>query len=249
MSQHFPSITLRHLFASAGLVAAGLITTPALAGSHTWDIIEVFSNADGSIQYIELAEQNGGSGELFLSGHTVSSESTGKVFTFPANLTGSSSFKHLLLATTEFAALPGAPTPDYTISEGFFNPAGDTLHYHVYDTWAFGAIPTDCMNSFNRVGGIAANTPENYASVIGSVDCSAPAGCASDITGPGGLGTPDGNVDSLDFLALIGQWGSPCTGSCEADITGPTPNVADGNVDSLDFLLLISQWGSPGNCP
>jgi subtilisin-like proprotein convertase family protein len=70
--------------------------------------------------------------------------------------------------------------------------------------------------------------------------------CPADITGSGGV--PDGNVDALDFLMLIGQWGSPCVGSCEADITGSTPLVPDGNVDSLDYLLVIGQWGSPG-CP
>jgi hypothetical protein len=74
--------------------------------------------------------------------------------------------------------------------------------------------------------------------------------CTADIAGPAGPGFPDGNVDSLDFLTLIAQWGSPgnCDGTCEADITGPAA-VPDGNVDSLDYLLLIAQWGSPGNCP
>jgi hypothetical protein len=75
----------------------------------------------------------------------------------------------------------------------------------------------------------------------------APVNCAADITGPT-FATPDGNVDSLDFLFLIAQWGTPCAGSCEADFTGPV-GAPDGNVDSLDFLALIAQWGSPGNCP
>jgi polyhydroxybutyrate depolymerase len=72
--------------------------------------------------------------------------------------------------------------------------------------------------------------------------------CTADIASAAGNGIPDGNVDALDFLLLIGQWGTPCAGSCEADVTGPalTP---DGNVDALDYLLLISQWGTPGNCP
>jgi hypothetical protein len=72
-------------------------------------------------------------------------------------------------------------------------------------------------------------------------------GCPADFTGPT-EGESDGNVDALDFLRLIGQWGSPCTGACDADITGPTAGVPDGNVDSLDFLMLVAQWGSPGNC-
>jgi hypothetical protein len=73
-------------------------------------------------------------------------------------------------------------------------------------------------------------------------------GCLGDITGPT-PGVPDGNVDSLDFLRLISQWGTPCPGPCDADVTGATPGIPDGNVDALDYLLLISQWGSPGNCP
>jgi hypothetical protein len=81
-----------------------------------------------------------------------------------------------------------------------------------------------------------------------TVEIIEPAFCTSDITGPGGAGAPDGNVDALDFLLLIAQWGSPCAGSCEADLTGPA-DVPDGNVDALDFLRLIAEWGSPGNCP
>jgi hypothetical protein len=83
----------------------------------------------------------------------------------------------------------------------------------------------------------------------GSVDIGLPVPkpiCPADITGPGDHF--DGNVDALDILLLISQWGTPCTGSCEADVTGAVPLLPDGNVDSLDFLLLISQWGSPGNC-
>jgi hypothetical protein len=85
--------------------------------------------------------------------------------------------------------------------------------------------------------------PPDYVRVVdmGALE----AGCAADITGPDG---PDGNVDALDFLLLIGQWGTPCVGTCEGDITGPA-GVPDGNVDALDFLILIAQWGSPGGCP
>jgi hypothetical protein len=68
--------------------------------------------------------------------------------------------------------------------------------------------------------------------------------CAADITGPLGPGNPDGNVDALDFLLVIAQWG---TAGPEADITGPG-GTPDGIVDALDFLLVIAQWGSPANC-
>jgi hypothetical protein len=72
--------------------------------------------------------------------------------------------------------------------------------------------------------------------------------CLADITGPT-PGVPDGNVDALDILLMISEWGSPCEPPCMADITGPTPGVPDGNVDALDYLMLISQWGNPAVCP
>jgi hypothetical protein len=68
--------------------------------------------------------------------------------------------------------------------------------------------------------------------------------CAADVTGPV-PGLADGTVDALDMLALLAEWGSPCAGACEADLTGPL-GVPDGNVDALDFLLLITQWGLCG---
>ena len=57
-------------------------------------------------------------------------------------------------------------------------------------------------------------------------------------------GVPDGNVDSLDYLALIAQWGSPCSAPCTADIDGPD-GLPDGNVDALDYLRMIGEWGTP----
>ncbi len=38
--------------ASIGLL--GLACSPAMAGSHSWRINEVFSNADGTIQFIAV---------------------------------------------------------------------------------------------------------------------------------------------------------------------------------------------------
>jgi hypothetical protein len=75
-------------------------------------------------------------------------------------------------------------------------------------------------------------------------DCEPP--CDADITGPT-PGERDGNVDVLDYLVLITEWGSPCTGGCLADITGPL-DEPDGVVDALDLLVMIAQWGSPADC-
>jgi hypothetical protein len=57
-----------------------------------------------------------------------------------------------------------------------------------------------------------------------------PGSCPSDCSGDN-----DGNVGIVDFLALLGQWGSP--GSCDID---------GGGVGISDILTLLGDWG---DCP
>lgn len=53
---------------------------------------------------------------------------------------------------------------------------------------------------------------------------------------PWDCGDSNGTVDTIDFLALLSQWGQVGT-SC--DITG-------GGVSTTDFLALLAHWGA---CP
>ncbi|MHC4108722.1 MAG: dockerin type I domain-containing protein [Planctomycetota bacterium] len=49
----------------------------------------------------------------------------------------------------------------------------------------------------------------------------------------------DGDVDVVDFLALLGAWG-PCPpepAECPADLNG------DGTVNVVDFMILLGNWG------
>lgn len=160
----------------AGLMGFAAPSTPSIpaalpVGSHTWDFTEVFSNADGTIQFIELKECCGGAGETGLPGHTLSSNGNSWVIPGPA-LTAPTSSKHFLIATAGFAALPGAPTPDRIIPAGsvpFLSSAGDTLTYVPWDTWTFGNVPIDGVNSLKRNGTISINNPTNYAGATGTV--------------------------------------------------------------------------------
>lgn len=150
---------------------------PALAGSHTWDVNEVFSDATGNIQFIELVEANGTPGETGVAGHTMTTNS--KNFVIPGSpLTPPTSNRFFLMATTQFAALPGAPAPDAIIPAGvlpaFFSTSGDTITYVPWDSLTFGALPTDGTTSLNRNLTTGLNSPTNYAGVTGSVDASQP---------------------------------------------------------------------------
>ena len=162
-----------------------LLAGTAQAGSHTWEVNELFSSADGTIQFIELFESLGASKEVAVPGHTISSDAN--AFTLVGEtLVPPTSNKFLLIATQAFADLPNAPTPDYIIPAGvlpfFFSLTGDSVAYEPWDTVTFGAgeLPTDGIRSLNFEGttgddGITGvNSPTNYAGETGSVDVSVP---------------------------------------------------------------------------
>src|SRR5262245_52093765 len=94
---------------------------PAFAKSHLWKFTEVFSNADGSVQFIEMfVFDPAGTAEVQLAGFPLTSSSS--TFVFPHNLPNQNTFHTwILLATPAFASLPGAPTPDYIIPAQFFD--------------------------------------------------------------------------------------------------------------------------------
>lgn len=216
--------------ASFGLLSlAGL---PAMAGSHSWRINEIFSNADGTVQFVELKECCGMNNETFIGDKWVSSLVTKNSFVFPDNLGCCTANKHLLLATAEFAALPGAPSPDYIIPAGFLAIDGDALDYYFYDTFTFGRgeLPTDCVTSLHDGGAEAnftgPNSPTNFADETGSIDACA---CPADLDGSGSVGTSD-------LLELFAQWGTD--GSADLD--------GSGAVGTADLLILFANWGP---CP
>jgi hypothetical protein len=172
-----PSRPLR----AAWLAAAVLWAAPAQAAFHLWHVKEVYSNADGSIQYVELFTTF--SAEGFVTGHTLEATSDGVVrsFTVDRNLAGSTADKHLLFATPGFAALPGAPTPDFVLECGpFFDPGATsiTIDWGGFDTLVFSgsALPTDGAASLTDTTPTAAptpvsgpNSPTNFAGTVGQL--------------------------------------------------------------------------------
>lgn len=148
--------------------------TPALAGSHLWRFNEIFSNADGTVQFIEMRECCGSTFEWGLSGKWVLAVDTDNQFTFPSDLSGDTANRHLLLATQAFADLSGVPAPDFIIPDNFLPLGGDTLEYWMYPdaTWSYGpgTMPVDGVDSLEVGGTIGPNSPTNYAGDSGSVN-------------------------------------------------------------------------------
>lgn len=167
------------------VVVGGLVLAPhvAHASFHLWTIEEVYSNASGDIQYIELATS--ANSQQFLNGATiVATSNAGTItFTFPGNSGSPTAGKTLLIATPGFSRLAGAVTPDFTLPCGpFFDPADMTI------TIDFGAgsnietittgVPTNGTSSYNN-GTVAAASPKNFAGSTGTLN---PTTCQNDGT-------------------------------------------------------------------
>ena len=101
----------------------------AHASFHLWDFSEIFSNSDGTIQFIELTTSSATEQEL--GGQSIVSSGVGGVdqqFMFDSDLSGSTSNRTVLLATQRFSNLTGL-TPDYLIPDGFIPVGGGTLNF------------------------------------------------------------------------------------------------------------------------
>ena len=221
--------TIARMVFALGFLATAFLAGPASwAGSHTWDVWEVFSNADGTVQFVELKEANGTPGEVGLAGHAMIAHPSGHTYTILNNVVSPTSNKSYLLATSAFAALPGAPTPNEIIPANFLAFATDSsCEYNPWDiaAWTAGALPTDGIHSLTRtfVGSAltsAVNSPTNYAGATGSVDASG-GGSASLPGVPDGTTGAPVRVDKLaaDGSSLSITWDTAaCTGELDHQI-------------------------------
>lgn len=146
---------------------------------HLWKIDQVFSSADGKVQFIELHDP--ANGESHVGGHFISSNEN--KFAFPADLPSNNTANmHFLIGTRSYAALPGAVRPDYVVPDNFFNPNGDTFDYADVDSFTFtaGQLPSDGVAAlFRDVSGgnlsTGKNLENNLAGQSASVTLAAPA--------------------------------------------------------------------------
>ena len=181
------SSCLRFVYLSAVCVSI-VWASNAWASAHTYDVNEVFSNKDGTIQFVELLEVAGANGQNFFTNRAL--RSNGSILPITTNLPNSlTANTNVLFATASFAALTGAPTPDYTMPDGFINVLADTIKFCPnvactvpFDSFTFAFLSTDGITSLERDGTnivAAINSPTNFAGDSGSVDVSPPPGLPS----------------------------------------------------------------------
>jgi hypothetical protein len=164
-----------------------LLVSMAFAGNaqatfHLWRISQVYSNADGTVQYVELMAL--ASGQQYISGHTITASQGGTThsYTFPSNLPGDSatsmgdgyygmvtSYRSLLIGTQGFAAL-NVVMPDYVVPNGFFFTTNGTVNWGAgADVFTYASLPTDGRLALNRNGSTMQNQPMNFDGFSGSV--------------------------------------------------------------------------------
>ena len=240
---------LRYAAPAVAFFWLALAAPSALAFFHFWRFDEIFSNADGTVQFIEMTTAS--SGEIFANGVQIRSTSTGKIFTFTGpNLVGPTTNKNLLIATSGFESLPGLSQtpplliPDYTLDANFFNPAGDTLRFctnpcdtpviNLYETRTFGAVPTDGVMSLRFLPSVetAINSPKNYAGTTGSVDLTPPPMTTGDYNG-------DQTVNAADYTVWRNALGTTVT-----ELGSGADGHADGTIDEQDYAFWKEKFGT-----
>ncbi|MEO5765947.1 MAG: hypothetical protein ABIR52_11605, partial [Casimicrobiaceae bacterium] len=139
---------LRGLCLLVGSLAASVV----LASFHTFRIDEIYSNADGTIQFVLLHESSGQNGENLLRGQALVATHAGrsKTFVFPNDLSSSATAnRYVLIATQGYldAASAGSAfanvRPDYVLPNQFIPTDGGTLNYAGVDTVTYAPLPSD----------------------------------------------------------------------------------------------------------
>jgi hypothetical protein len=220
---------LRWRAIGAVLVVTFGLSAPAQASFHLWQIREVFSSADRSVQYMEMFSSSTFN-QNFLSGHTIRTTSALNTFTFPTNTGTPTQNKNLLIATAGFGSLPGGVTPDYILPANFFNPTGDTLNFENFSVVTFTNLPTNGVTalqiSSTAVQSTATNSPTNFAGTTGSVNVPPPLN---------GDYNNNGAVDAADYTSYRDTLGTNAT----------LPNdTTPGSVTAADYTVWANNFSA-----
>ena len=160
------------LILAVSVALAGSIK-PSIADFDQWGISELFTSADGSIQFIELstlvANQQDLSGQLLVATNADNQQSSSLVF--PNNLSGETANTTVLIATDGFEQLTGL-TPDFVIAAGFLPLAGGNLNFAegaATVDYAAAQMPRNGLQSINGLGEPQIASPRSFAGLLASI--------------------------------------------------------------------------------
>jgi len=164
------AVVIFRLCAALLMVLAGASSAYAV---DSWRIAEVFSNSDGSLQYIKLATTLNNQDRL--AGRQLRSFDANGValqtFTFPANLTSTQTAnKSLLVATSAFSSVTQLHV-DYVIPASFISREGGEIRLEGIDTLSYrkSQLPRNGAQALDRSKNAVTAAPVNWVGQTKSV--------------------------------------------------------------------------------
>ncbi len=180
MNVRIPSLGL------AALVALLPAFASALPG--TFHIDALYSNADGSVQYVEIRDHGASdcdASENLWSGQQMrfrSAAGTWTTYTFAANLpTCATSGKRILIGSTGFAAL-GVVTPDYVMPNGSLSTTSGAVNFADVAFLEYSSLPLDGVSELGETGATVPAVATNLAGASHAFT-TAPTGAATNYEG------------------------------------------------------------------
>lgn len=137
---------------------------------HQYRINELYSSADGKVQFIEMSVGDS-DGESFWRGVSLTSSSNGvtHTFRFPANLPSEATANTTVLIATQGFADLGIVNPDFIVPAGFLFASGGTLNFGDADVVTYAAFPADGASSVGSAGSLGVASPKNFSGVVGQL--------------------------------------------------------------------------------
>jgi hypothetical protein len=163
-----PSLFLSRARIGLVVLATALTVNHAQAIFHLWNIREVYTDANGSRQFIELFTGAGSQNSVLNQQIRVTDGMTTHTFTLTNNLSGSTANKALLIGTASITNF-GSPKPNFIMPDNFLFAGGGTITFFGANSGAYTALPTDGIMSRTWAAGNAVNSPQNYEGQTGSI--------------------------------------------------------------------------------
>jgi len=174
---------LAHIRRFLGLAA--FVSVAAAAAPPTFQITELFSNLDGSVQFIRLTETAGLDGQNNFAGLILTSSHNGveKTFKFQADLpTQQTAHRSIVVVAIEGTLLVPVNfgeriwfccyRADFYMPPRFLATDGGTLDFAGVDRMTYASLPTDGARGLFRDGTVARATLPDHS-------CTIPPGCPS----------------------------------------------------------------------